>query len=85
MTAIRPIDRLDTHEVFNQPPLTVAAYPVTGPADIFRDGIGGALSDNLREACLAALELDRSAARAKALTYSWDNCATMLMDRFNEI
>lgn len=65
--------------------LTVAAYPVTGPADIFRDGIGGALSDNLREACLAALELDRSAARAKALTYSWDNCATMLMDRFNEI
>lgn len=65
--------------------LTVAAYPVTGPRDIFADGIGGALSNNLGEAALAALKMDRKAARAKALTYSWDNCASMLLERFREV
>jgi len=65
--------------------LTVAAYPVTGPADIFADGIGGALSDNIGEAALKALELDREAAREKALSYSWDKCASMLIDRVREV
>lgn len=65
--------------------LTVAAYPVTGPVDILADGIGGAVSTNLGEAALAALKMDREAARAKALTYSWDACAAMLLERFREV
>ncbi len=65
--------------------LTVAAYPVTGPADIFADGVGGALSNNLREAALDALRLDRDAARQKALTYGWDDCAAMLLERIREV
>lgn len=65
--------------------LTVAAYPVTGPMDIFSDGIGGALSNNLGEAALAALRMDRAAAREKALRYSWDNCAAMLLERIAEV
>lgn len=65
--------------------LTVAAYPVTGPVDIFADGVGGALSNDLRTAALNALGMDRKAAREKALTYSWDNCAAMLMERFREV
>lgn len=65
--------------------LTVAAYPVTGPADIFADGVGGALSNDLGAAALAALDMDRSASRTKALGYSWDNCATMFLDRVREV
>ncbi|MEQ1949987.1 glycosyltransferase family 1 protein [Mesorhizobium sp. CN2-181] len=59
--------------------LPVAAYDVTGPADVFADGVGGALSQDLREAAMAALNIDRDAARQKATTYSWAACAAMFM------
>ena len=39
----------------------VAAYPVTGPADVIRDPAAGALSMDLRAAALKALTLDRAA------------------------
>lgn len=58
----------------------VAAFPVTGPIDIIGDGKGGFVSENLEEAALAALAISRDDARAKALSYSWSNCATMFMD-----
>jgi glycosyltransferase involved in cell wall biosynthesis len=57
----------------------VAAYPVTGPIDVLGDGVGGALSDDLREAALAALDIDRAAARQKALGYSWAACAELFL------
>ncbi|MBS3650904.1 glycosyltransferase family 1 protein [Pseudaminobacter sp. 19-2017] len=59
--------------------LPVAAYNVTGPADVFADGVGGALSDDLGEAALKALTLDRDATRRKALGYSWAACAALFM------
>jgi glycosyltransferase involved in cell wall biosynthesis len=59
--------------------LPVAAYDVTGPADVFADGVGGVLSENLREAALAALDIDRETARRKATTYSWAACAALFM------
>jgi glycosyltransferase involved in cell wall biosynthesis len=49
----------------------VAAYPVTGPIDVVRDPRVGALSDDLRAAALAALELDRGLVRRYAEQYSW--------------
>ncbi|MCB1446908.1 MAG: glycosyltransferase family 1 protein [Rhizobiaceae bacterium] len=51
----------------------VAAYPVTGPADIL-DGHpeAGALDQDLRKACLKALDASRSGARALAESYSWE-------------
>jgi glycosyltransferase involved in cell wall biosynthesis len=55
--------------------LPIAAYPVTGPIDIVGDGIGGALSENLGEAALAALSRPPNEARAKALQFSWAECA----------
>lgn len=58
----------------------VAAYPVTGPADIFADGRGGALSEDLRTAALQALEIPREEAREKALAYGWDACARAFME-----
>lgn len=57
----------------------VAAYPVTGPMDIFEDGIGGVLSKDLRAACLAALNLDRETARRKALGFTWEACARQFL------
>lgn len=53
----------------------VAAYPVTGPNDIITDPSVGALDEDLRAACLRALECDRGACRRHAETWSWDACA----------
>ncbi len=62
----------------------VAAYPVTGPIDIIGDGIGGKVSEDLREAALGALEVSRTEARERALRYSWKACADMFMDTVND-
>ncbi len=53
----------------------VAAYPASGPKDVLTDPAAGVLSEDLRQAALAALELDRAAARAHAEGYSWENSA----------
>lgn len=60
--------------------LPVAAYPVTGPIDVLGDGKGGVLSQDLRQAALAALDVSRDAARAKALSYSWAACAELFLE-----
>ncbi|MEM8816646.1 MAG: glycosyltransferase family 1 protein [Pseudomonadota bacterium] len=51
--------------------LPVAALPVDGPIDVVRNGETGILDDDLRTACLAALELDRKACRRYAKQRSW--------------
>lgn len=57
----------------------IAAFPVTGPADILANaepGVG-ALDPDLRQAALRALEGDRSACRAHAKRFSWRACAEL--------
>jgi glycosyltransferase involved in cell wall biosynthesis len=49
----------------------VAAFPVTGPRDVVRDPRAGVLSDDLRAAAMAALQLDRDDVRRYALGFSW--------------
>ncbi len=51
--------------------LPVAAYPVTGPIDVLGNSNAGVMHEDLREACLAALNIDRAAARAHAERFSW--------------
>ncbi len=60
----------------------VAAYPVTGPKDILGEAPDpvGALDENLQAAALAALDIDRSACRRHAETYSWAACAQRFLD-----
>jgi glycosyltransferase involved in cell wall biosynthesis len=60
--------------------LPIAAYPVTGPADVLADGVGGVLSHDLREAALAALAVSREMCREKALSYDWDQCARIFLE-----
>lgn len=47
----------------------VAAFPVMGPRDVV--GQGGVLDEDLRRACLAALDVPRAQARAQAERFSW--------------
>lgn len=52
----------------------VAAFPVTGPRDVLTDPRIGALDEDLRAACLRALDADRAACRTHAETWSWEAC-----------
>lgn len=60
--------------------LPVAAYPVTGPVDVVRDGLTGAIDENLRSACLRALEMNPTDCRAQAMEYSWKRCAEIFFE-----
>ncbi len=62
--------------------LPVAAYPVTGPMDILGESPRpvGALNENLQQAALDALTIDRTACRPHAETYSWTTCAARFLD-----
>lgn len=55
----------------------IAAYPVTGPADILQGAVAGvgALDQDLRAAALRALRGDRAACRRHAERFSWRACA----------
>jgi glycosyltransferase involved in cell wall biosynthesis len=58
----------------------VAAYPVTGPLDVIGQAPVGALRQDLRAACLGALDADRGACRAHATRFSWAACAHRFRD-----
>jgi hypothetical protein len=63
--------------------LPVAAYPVMGPLDVIGASGAGALDEDLRTAALTALDISREAARAHALTYTWENCARLFLDNIH--
>lgn len=62
--------------------LPVAAYPVTGPKDVLGEASEpvGVLDEDLRTACLKALEISPRAARDFALRYTWRECARQFLD-----
>ncbi len=49
----------------------VAAYPVTGPIDVVNNNLTGCLNDDLKQAALCALELDKKACLKQASEYTW--------------
>jgi glycosyltransferase involved in cell wall biosynthesis len=65
----------------------VAAYPVDGPLEVLgrRDeqgrSLGGAMHEDLQQACFSALVVSRHEARARALDFSWSH-ATALFASF---
>ena len=65
--------------------LPVAAFPVTGPMDVIADHPVGVLNEDLRAACLGALDLSRDACRAFALNYSWENCARQFIGHLQKL
>lgn len=63
----------------------VAAYPVTGPIDVVREGVTGALSEDLRAATLSALHMDRAACREHALQYTWEKATAQFLGNLAQI
>lgn len=59
----------------------VAAFPVTGPIDIITEGSGaGALNDDLRIACLEALDCPRENARRLARDFTWEAASKQFLN-----
>ena len=58
----------------------VAAFPVTGPQFIVREGVNGCLDTNLRAAALRALQVSRSDCRDFAGSYSWAACTRQFLN-----
>ncbi len=65
--------------------LPVAAYPVTGPIDVIAGHPIGALNEDLRKACLDALNVSKQACRDFALTRSWDNSARQFLGNVSKV
>jgi len=63
----------------------IAAFPVTGPKDVVAGHPVGVLDENLRSACLKALELRREACRKFALDYSWENSARQFVNHARKV
>jgi glycosyltransferase involved in cell wall biosynthesis len=53
----------------------VAAFPVTGPRDVLGSAPVGALNDDLRQACLAALRISPQACLEFAASHTWEASA----------
>lgn len=63
----------------------VAAYPVTGPIDVVREGVTGALNENLQAATVAALKMERAACRQHALQYTWEKATGQFLGNLQQI
>jgi glycosyltransferase involved in cell wall biosynthesis len=63
--------------------LPVAAYPVTGPLDVIGDSPAGVMHEDLRTACLAALELKREDAATHARRFSWRAATEQFMSHLH--
>jgi glycosyltransferase involved in cell wall biosynthesis len=64
--------------------LPVAAYPVTGPIDVVREGETGCLRDDLAVAIDAALRLERGRCRLQALEYRWEHATRQFLGNLVE-
>jgi glycosyltransferase involved in cell wall biosynthesis len=63
----------------------VAAYPVTGPIDVVRDGVSGCLDADLAAAARRALALSRTECREAALERTWDKATAEFMSHLARI
>ena len=63
----------------------VAAFPVTGPLDVLGDAPVGVLSDDLQQAALDCLKIDRQKCREYALEFSWEACTDQFIEHIELI
>jgi glycosyltransferase involved in cell wall biosynthesis len=64
--------------------LPVAAYPAPGPVDVIGDSGTGVISDDLREAALAALRIDRGLCRSHAEGFTWEKATSQFLANIAE-
>jgi glycosyltransferase involved in cell wall biosynthesis len=65
--------------------LPVAAFPVTGPRDVIGAAPVGALNEDLREACLAALKISPQACLEFAATHTWEASARSFVENITNV
>lgn len=58
----------------------VAAYPVTGPIDVLEQGVSGVMHQDLRAACLQALQLNRDRVAECGRQFSWERPVRQFID-----
>jgi glycosyltransferase involved in cell wall biosynthesis len=63
----------------------IAAFPVTGPKDVVANNPVGVLDEDLRAACLAALQVSRTACRRFALGHSWQTSARQFIGHMQKV
>lgn len=61
----------------------VAAFPVMGPVDVIGNTQAGVLSEDLKTACLQALDISREICRKTALRQSWAECTDQFLDNIS--
>ena len=66
----------------------IAAYPVTGPIDIIKNGVNGWLDKNIGIAIQKCLDIDRKKVYNESIQFSWAECyqqfKNALVKRYNE-
>ncbi len=62
----------------------VAAFPATAPRDVIGDANVGVLDDDLRRACLGALECSRDDCRRFSLAMTWAACARTFLEHVSQ-
>lgn len=60
--------------------LPVAAFPVTGPRDVVRNGVTGVLNENLESAALEALKLNPQDCINQAHEYTWEQATRQFIN-----
>jgi glycosyltransferase involved in cell wall biosynthesis len=60
--------------------LPIAAHPVTGPIDVVKPGINGALDEDLAKAAMQALNVPRASCIEHARSLDWRHCAQVVLD-----
>jgi glycosyltransferase involved in cell wall biosynthesis len=65
--------------------LPVAAFPVAGPLDVVGDSGAGVLSDDLHQACIACLSIDRSQAVQRAAQFTWPEASAQFYRALTQI
>jgi glycosyltransferase involved in cell wall biosynthesis len=65
--------------------LPVAAFPVTGPRDVIGTAPVGALNEDLREACLAALKISPQACLEFAAGHTWEASARSFVENITNV
>ena len=75
------VDRYTPEQVHELCGTPVAAFPVSGPLDVLRQGVSGVMDEDLQRACLQALQLDRRACAEEARRQSWQASALEFLAR----
>ena len=65
--------------------LPIAAFPVTGPIDVVREGVNGALDEDLAAAAARAILVPRDSCVTHARTLGWRRVAEVLLGHLRDV